>query len=65
MGLCGPHHSAVGVTPWDEIRRSDPTYFIANLRLILDVEVQAGNQTASQYRAPGLWELLTRLPRPH
>ena len=23
MGLCGPHHSAVGVTPWDEIRRSD------------------------------------------
>jgi len=41
------------------------TYFIANLRLILDVEVQAGNQTASKYSAPGLWELLKRLPRPH
>jgi len=41
------------------------TYFIANLRLILDVEVQAGNQTASPYSAPGLWELLKRIPRPH
>ncbi len=41
------------------------TYFMANLRLILDVEVQAGNQTASKYSAPGLWELLKRIPRPH
>ena len=41
------------------------TYFIANLRLILDVEVKAGNQTASKYSAPGLWELLTRIPRAH
>ena len=39
------------------------TYFIANLRLVLDVEVQAGNQTASKYSSPGLWELLGRLPR--
>jgi len=30
------------------------TYMIANLRLILDVEVQAGNQSASCYSAPGL-----------
>jgi hypothetical protein len=41
------------------------TYFIANLRLVLDVEVQAGNQTASKYSSPGLWELLGRLPRAH
>jgi hypothetical protein len=39
------------------------TYMIANLRLVLDVEVQAGNRTASLYSAPGLWELLDRLPR--
>ena len=38
---------------------------MANLRLILDVEVQAGHQTASKYSAPGLWEWLKRLPRPH
>jgi Transposase DDE domain group 1 len=41
------------------------TYFIANLRLVLDVEVQPGNQTASKYSSPGLWELLGRLPRAH
>lgn len=40
-------------------------YFIANLRRVLDVEVQAGNQTASKYSSPGLWELLARLPRAH
>ena len=41
------------------------TYMIANLRLILDVEVQAGNQSASSYSAPGLWSLLGRLPKTH
>lgn len=39
------------------------TYMIANLRLVLDVEVQPGNCTASLYSAPGLWELLDRLPQ--
>ena len=39
------------------------TYMIANLRLILDVEVQAGNQSASCYSAPGLWSLLDRIPK--
>lgn len=39
------------------------TYLVANLRLVLDVEVQPGNCTASMYSAPGLWELLDRLPR--
>jgi len=38
---------------------------IANLRLILEVEVQSGKQVASKYSAPGLWELLKRLPREH
>jgi hypothetical protein len=41
------------------------TYMIANLRLILEVEVQSGKQVASKYSAPGLWELLKRLPREH
>ena len=41
------------------------TYMIANLRLILDVEVQAGNQSASSYSAPGLWSLLDRIPPAH
>ena len=41
------------------------TYMIANLRLILEVEVQAGNQSASSYSAPGLWSLLDRLPKTH
>src|SRR6202050_2974766 len=35
--------------------------FIANLRIVLDVEVQAGNQTASSYAQPELWELLDGL----
>ena len=40
-------------------------YFLAALRLVLDVEVQPGNQTASQYAQPGLWAWLDRQPRPH
>ena len=38
------------------------SYFIANLRLVLDVEVQPGNQIASSYSAPDLWSLLDRIP---
>ena len=41
------------------------TYMIANVRLILDVEVQAGNRSSSAYTAPGLWALLDRIPRAH
>ena len=37
------------------------TYFMANLRLVLDVEVQAGNHTAASYSRPGLWALIERL----
>jgi hypothetical protein len=39
------------------------TYFAANIRLVLDVEVQAGNQTASSFAQPELWKFLDRLPR--
>ncbi len=39
------------------------TFSIANLRLVLDVEVQAGNEMAASYTAPSLWSLLERLPR--
>lgn len=38
------------------------TYFAANIRLALDVEVQAGNQTASSFAQPELWKFLDRLP---
>jgi hypothetical protein len=37
------------------------TYMIANLRLILDVEVKAGNQSSSSYSMPGLMALLNKL----
>jgi len=39
------------------------TYFVANLRLVLEVEVQAGNRTAALYSRPGLWSLLDRVGR--
>ena len=39
------------------------TYWVANLRLVLDVEVQAGNQQAASYAQPGLWRWMDRLPQ--
>lgn len=39
------------------------TYFVANLRLILDVEVQPGNQTASKYLRPEFFKYVDLLPR--
>lgn len=38
------------------------TYMMANLRLVLEVEVQAGNQAHSSHSLPGLVALLKRLP---
>lgn len=37
------------------------SYFIANIRMVVDVEVQAGNQTASSFAQPELWALLDEL----
>ena len=34
------------------------SYFIGTLRLVMDVEVQAGNQTATSFAQPALWSLL-------
>ncbi|EGV20624.1 hypothetical protein [Thiocapsa marina] len=66
--LYGHQEGAVkGYNPHKPGRPShtDHIYFVAGLRLILDVEVLDGNQTASKYSVPGLWELLARLPRGH
>lgn len=38
------------------------TYFAANLRLVLDVETQPGNQTAASHTRPGLMAFLESLP---
>ena len=57
--------AVVGYNPHKPGRPSHTyhTYMIANLRLILEVEVQAGDQSASAYSAPGLWALSDRMPR--
>ena len=39
------------------------TYFIAMIRMVLNVAVQPGNQTASQYAQAGLWTTVDRSPR--
>jgi len=39
------------------------TYFMAKVRLVLDVEVQAGNRTAAVYTRPGLFRFLDSLGR--
>ena len=39
------------------------TYFMAAIGMVLEVEVQAGNQTASQFAQPGLWAWLDERPR--
>lgn len=37
------------------------SYIIANVRMVMEVEVQAGNQTASSFAQPELWALLDGL----
>ena len=39
------------------------SFFLSSLRLVLDVEVMAGNQHAANHAAPGLWALLERIGR--
>ena len=55
--------AVVGYNPHKPGRPSHTyhSYLVANLRLVLDVEVHAGNQHASKHSAPGLWALLDRL----
>jgi Transposase DDE domain group 1 len=55
--------AVVGYNPHKPGRPSHTyhSYILANLRLVLDVEVQAGNQHAAKYSAAGLWALLDRL----
>jgi hypothetical protein len=38
------------------------TYLMAELRLVLGAEVQAGNESASSYAQPGFWEYFDALP---
>lgn len=38
------------------------TYFAGNLRIVLDVEVQPGNQSSASYAQPGLWKYIDSLP---
>ena len=38
-------------------------YMIANIRMIIDVELHAGNESASKYSAPRLWSILNDLPK--
>lgn len=37
-------------------------YFVAQIRVVLDVEVQAGNQTAPSFAQPELWAFVDGLP---
>lgn len=39
------------------------SYFIGNLRMVMDVEVQAGNQTAASFAQPELWPMLDGLDK--
>ena len=39
------------------------TYWIARIRICLDVEVRSGKEHAGKYGMPGLWKLIDSLPR--
>jgi len=39
------------------------SYFMANTRLALRVEVKPGNETSSSHSTAGLWELIENIPR--
>jgi hypothetical protein len=55
--------ATLGYTPFKPGRPSHAyhTYFLARLRLVLDVEVQAGNRHAAGHGLAGLWQLWDRL----
>lgn len=55
--------AAVGYNPAKPGRPSHAyhSYFVANIRMVLDMEVQAGNQTAPSFAQPELWSFLDGL----
>ena len=57
--------AVVGYNPHKPGRPSHTyhTFMMANLRIILDVEVQPGNQMASSYTSPDLFAFLDQTPR--
>ncbi len=57
--------AAVGYNPQKPGRPSHVyhSYFVANLRISLGVEVRPGNEHAAAKGLPGLWQTLEKLPR--
>jgi len=41
------------------------SYFVGNLRLILDAEVHPGNESSAKHSQDGLWQLIDSLPQEH
>jgi hypothetical protein len=46
---------------WPTSSHVDHTYVLAGLRLVLDVDVTAGDHHSSNHAAPALWVLLDRI----
>lgn len=66
--LYGAQEAAeVGYNPGKRGRPSHSlhTYLMANVRLVLDVEVRSGKQNASRHSQEGLWRLLAAIGREH
>jgi hypothetical protein len=57
--------AALGYNPKKPGRPSHAyhSFILANLRLVLDVDVMPGNEHAANHAAPGLWALLERIGR--
>ena len=57
--------AAIGYNPQKPGRPSQVyhSYFVANLRISLGVEVRPGNEHAAAKGLPGLWQTLEKLPR--
>ena len=63
-------HQEGAVLGYNPHKRGRPShtyhsYLMANTRLVLEVDVQAGNQSGSSYSMPGLAALIKRLPLDH
>jgi len=63
-------HQEAAVVGYNPAKHGRPSqvyhsYLMAELRLVLEVEVAAGNQHTSKHAAPGLWALIDRLGPAH